>query len=57
MTCITSKTSNNSSSITAKKLKMIAVSEANYQKLRELGHTPESFNDVITKLIEKEELT
>jgi predicted CopG family antitoxin len=38
-------------------LKMIAISEANYQMLSELGHTPESFNDVITKLLEKEELT
>lgn len=54
---MTSKTSNISSSINAKKLKMIAISQTNYQKLRELGHTPESFNDVITKLLEKEELT
>jgi predicted CopG family antitoxin len=54
---MTSKTSNISHSNTAKKMKMIAISEANYQKLRELGHTPESFNDVITKLLEKEELT
>jgi Putative antitoxin len=57
MTCMTSKTSNISSSKSAKKMKMIAISETNYQKLRELGHTPESFNDVITKLIEKGELT
>ena len=33
---------------------MIAVNEANYNALRRLGHIPESFNDVITKLLKKE---
>jgi hypothetical protein len=34
-----------------KKFKMIAVDESNYEAHRDLGRTPESFNDVITKLL------
>ena len=33
--------------------KMIAVDESNYEALRDLGRTPESFNDVITKLLRR----
>jgi predicted CopG family antitoxin len=36
-----------------KKFKMIAVDESNYEALRDLGRTPESFNDVITKLLRR----
>jgi predicted CopG family antitoxin len=36
---------------TRKKFKMITVDEQTYDSLRLLGHTPESFNDVIIKLI------
>jgi predicted CopG family antitoxin len=38
-------------SANSKKLKLIAVDEENYKALRLLGHTPESFNDVITKIL------
>jgi predicted CopG family antitoxin len=33
------------------KLRSIAISEMNYLKLKRLGHTGESFNDVITKVL------
>jgi len=36
-----------------KKFKMIAVDESNYEALRDLGRTPESFNDVITKILRR----
>jgi hypothetical protein len=36
-----------------KKLKNIAISDKNYQTLRELGHTSDSFNDVITVILKK----
>jgi hypothetical protein len=39
--------------IFAMKLRNISVSEVNYQKLRNLGHTGQSFNDVITELVER----
>jgi predicted CopG family antitoxin len=38
-----------------KKFKLIAVDEQNYKALRLLGHTPESFNDVVTKLLLKQQ--
>ena len=34
-----------------KELRMIAIEKSNYDKLRELGHVPDSFNDVITRLL------
>jgi predicted CopG family antitoxin len=39
--------------MTTTKLKHIAVSEQNYASLKALGHTAESFNDVITVLLAK----
>ncbi len=33
-------------------LKHIAVSEENYRKLKKLGDAGDSFNDVVTRLIE-----
>lgn len=33
-------------------LKQIAISQENYEALQKLGHTPESFNDVITRLLD-----
>jgi predicted CopG family antitoxin len=38
-----------------KKFKLIAVDEQNYKALRLLGHTPESFNDVVTKLLKQQQ--
>jgi predicted CopG family antitoxin len=35
------------------KLRMIAISEPNYQALKALGCTGESFNDVITTILRK----
>ena len=35
------------------KLKTIAVSEQNYEKLRRLGYTADSFNTVISRLLEQ----
>jgi predicted CopG family antitoxin len=35
-----------------KTLKMIAISEQNYKRLSQMGHTPESFNDVVTLLLD-----
>jgi hypothetical protein len=35
-------------------LKRIAVSRKNYHRLKLLGHAGDSFNDVVTKLLEKE---
>lgn len=34
-----------------KNSKTIAISKGNYEQLRQLGHTPESFNDIVTKLL------
>ena len=36
-----------------KTLKMIAVSEENYLALKKLGNAGDSFNDVITRILEK----
>jgi len=36
-----------------KPLKHIVVNEDNFQKLKELGRAGDSFNDVITKILEK----
>jgi predicted CopG family antitoxin len=36
-----------------KELKMIAVEKSNYDRLRMLGHVPQSFNDIITELLDK----
>ena len=36
-----------------KQLKHITVSVENYEKLRDLGKTADSFNDVVTKLLEQ----
>lgn len=41
------------SSKSNKRLKLIAVDEQNYDSLRMLGHTPDSFNDVITRLLQQ----
>ena len=38
----------------SRKLKLIAVDEDNYKALQLLGHTPESFNDVITKILKRQ---
>jgi predicted CopG family antitoxin len=35
------------------KLRQIAVNEDNYQALKELGQTGDSFNDVITAVLKK----
>ena len=35
------------------KLKLIAISENNYQNLKRRGNAGDSFNDVITELLEK----
>ena len=35
-------------------LRHIVVSEKNYEKLKNLGHAGDSFNDVISKILEKE---
>jgi hypothetical protein len=51
ITCMYHKTDNTSKNQLQKKFKMIAVDESNYEALRDLGRTPESFNDVITKLL------
>jgi hypothetical protein len=51
MTCMHYKSNNTSRNQIQKKFKMIAVDESNYEALRDLGRTPESFNDVITKLL------
>jgi predicted CopG family antitoxin len=32
-------------------LKLIAVDDAQYNRLREYGRTPESFNDIVRKLL------
>ena len=37
------------------KLKLIAISETNYQNLKRRGGAGDSFNDVITELLEKVE--
>lgn len=34
-----------------KRLKQIAVDQTNYEALRMLGHTTDSFNDVITRIL------
>ena len=37
--------------MSSKTLKQIAISEENYQKLKDLGKAGDSFNDVITKIL------
>ena len=37
-----------------KKLKLIAIDEQNYETLRMLGHTSDSFNDVLTKVLQNQ---
>jgi predicted CopG family antitoxin len=39
----------------SKRLKQIAISATNYEKLRMLGHTRDIFNDVLGRLLEKVE--
>jgi predicted CopG family antitoxin len=34
--------------------KNICISETNYRLLKELGHTGDSFNDVLTKILKSE---
>lgn len=36
-----------------KKLKPIAVDEQNYEKLRLLGNTPDSFNTIISRMLKE----
>jgi predicted CopG family antitoxin len=38
-----------------KTLKLIAVDDAQYNRLREYGRTPESFNDIVRKLLNEVE--
>lgn len=38
------------------KLRNIAVSQENYEKLRDLGKTADSFNDIVTKLLQNQNL-
>ena len=38
----------------AKKLRQILVSDVNYERLRNLGRTRDSFNDVITRILDGE---
>lgn len=46
------KSTNTSKNNRLKKgLRMIAVDKSNYDKLRQLGHVPESFNTVVGRLI------
>ena len=42
-------------SIKNKKLKQIAISEENWKALSLLGHTNESFNDVMTRLLQQQQ--
>jgi hypothetical protein len=42
---------NNKNNRLKKTLKMIAVDKSNYDKLRQLGHVPESFNTIVGRLI------
>jgi predicted CopG family antitoxin len=37
-----------------KKLKQIAIDQQNYDTLRMLGHTRDSFNDVLTRLLQQQ---
>jgi predicted CopG family antitoxin len=53
ITCMSYITNNTSKDQLQKKFKMIAVDESNYEALRNLGRTPESFNHVITKLLRR----
>lgn len=39
--------------MTSNKLKQIAISEDNYNILKKLGGTGDSFNDVLTKILRK----
>jgi predicted CopG family antitoxin len=50
-----SSTNTNSSIKPHKKLRLIAIDETNYNALRMLGRTPDSFNTVITRLLEERE--
>lgn len=43
----------NSNNRLRKRLKMISVDEANYNKLKQLGHVPDSFNTVVGRLIQE----
>ena len=36
-----------------KRLKQIAIDEQNYDTLRMLGHTRDSFNDVLTRILQQ----
>jgi hypothetical protein len=38
-----------------KKLKVIAIDERNYETLRLMGHTSDSFNDVITRILREKQ--
>jgi predicted CopG family antitoxin len=40
-----------------RKLKMIAISEENYQILKKKGSAGDSFNDVLTPILQREETT
>jgi len=42
--------------MSTKSLKHIVVSEINYQAIKNLGKAGDSFNDVISRLLEKEVL-
>jgi hypothetical protein len=39
-----------------KKLKLIAVDEQNYENLRRLGNTPDSFNTIINRMLKEKEM-
>jgi predicted CopG family antitoxin len=39
----------------AKRLIQIAVDEENYEALRMLGRTPDSFNDIITRILREKQ--
>ena len=53
ITCMSFNTNNTGKHQLQKKFKMIAVDESNYEALRDLGWTPQSFNDVITNLLRR----
>lgn len=40
--------------MSSKKFKLIAVDKANYEALQKLGHVPESFNDVVSRLLKNQ---
>jgi predicted CopG family antitoxin len=47
-----SNTTNKKKASKQKVLKQIAISQENYDALQKLGNVPESFNDVITKVLD-----